>query len=94
MPVNSGFLSGAEVLNCQFDRRQLSSEAENALVLAEYARKPKSNPMIRVLIALLSIAAGVAIGVLWFVFDRALEPFFCPVDARFYFNLRWRVRKG
>jgi hypothetical protein len=42
--------------------------------------------MIRTLTALLSIAVGVAIGVLWFRNARAIEPFY-PVDVRYYFNL-------
>jgi hypothetical protein len=42
--------------------------------------------MIRTLTALLSIAVGVAIGALWFITARAIEPFH-PADVRFYFNL-------
>ncbi|MGB7732096.1 MAG: hypothetical protein WBL72_00240 [Thermoguttaceae bacterium] len=42
--------------------------------------------MMRTLTALLSIAAGIAIGALWFVCAQTIEPFY-PVDVRFYFSL-------
>jgi hypothetical protein len=42
--------------------------------------------VIHALTAVLSIAVGVAIGVLWFLIARAVEPFY-PVDVRYYFNL-------
>jgi hypothetical protein len=41
--------------------------------------------MTRPLTAVLCTAAGVAIGVVWFVTARAIEPFY-PADVRYYFN--------
>ena len=42
--------------------------------------------MIRASTALLSIALGVALGVVWFMIHGAIEPFL-PLDVSFYFNL-------
>jgi hypothetical protein len=47
---------------------------------------PTTSLVVRRLSALLCVAAGVALGILWFAIANSVEPFM-PIDFRYYLNL-------